>query len=57
MTKLFSYKNRPVHSGPYPLEKLRRTETRPDYNALPTQQALSFLRPGSPLSIVNALDE
>lgn len=57
MNKLFSYKHRPVHLGPYPLEKLSRTAAVPDYSQLAPMQALSFLRDEQPLSIVNAMDK
>lgn len=60
MLKLRSYRNRPVHLGPYPLEKLRRTrgEERPQgLEDLPLPESLSFRRPEDPLSIVNAMQE
>ena len=31
--RLFSYRDRPVHLGPYPLERLRRTTATPDDSA------------------------
>ena len=37
--RLFSYRDRPVHLGPYPLERLRRTHAAPDCSALPPMQA------------------
>ena len=40
--RLFSYRDRPVHLGPYPLERLRRTDQTPDGSRLPPMQALSF---------------
>jgi hypothetical protein len=55
--KLRSYKNRPMHLGPYPLEKLSRATSHPDLNAIPSEPALSFRRPDDPLSIVNAMQE
>ncbi len=57
MGKLFSYKNRPVHLGPYPLEKLKRTRVAPDLSGLAERPALSFRRKDTPLSIVNAMGE
>ena len=57
MGKLFSYKNRAVHLGSYPLEKLARTDTAPDLSRLPQMGGLSFRRPDDPLSIVNAMQE
>lgn len=56
MGKLVSYRNRPFHLGPYPLEKLARVaEARID--GLAAMQPLSFRRPEDPLSLVNAMQE
>ena len=57
MPKLRSYRNRPMHLGPFPLEKLARTDAQPDLMGLPPLPALSFRRPEDPLSIVNAMQE
>ncbi|WP_298359892.1 2Fe-2S iron-sulfur cluster-binding protein [uncultured Litoreibacter sp.] len=57
MGKLFSYKNRPVHLGSYPLEKLARSEAAPDLSRLPPMEGLSFRRPEDPVSIVNAMQD
>lgn len=57
MNKLFSYKDRPVHMGPYPLEKLARTNLTPNYAALAPVQALAFQAPDKPTSIINAMDK
>ena len=40
--RLFSYRDRPVHLGPYPLERLTRCTTPPDLTACAPNQALSF---------------
>ncbi|MEP3299543.1 MAG: 4Fe-4S double cluster binding domain-containing protein [Pseudoruegeria sp.] len=56
MTKLRSYRTRPVHLGPFPLEDLTRIET-PDLSRLTPQPATSFRRPDDPLSVVNAMQE
>ena len=56
MTKIFSYKNRPMHFGPYPLEKLKRTATASGMDDIPPPESLSF-RTDDPLSIVNAMQE
>ncbi|WGI20980.1 reductive dehalogenase [Amylibacter sp. IMCC11727] len=56
MTKLFSYKNRPPHLGPYPLERLRRTETAPDLSSMPPQQQVTFTA-DDPVSVINAMGE
>lgn len=52
--RLFSYRDRPVHLGPYPLERLRRSATAPDLSALPAMQALRFEHP-DPASLVHAM--
>ncbi|WP_372886311.1 2Fe-2S iron-sulfur cluster-binding protein [Shimia sp.] len=56
MSRIFSTKNRPVHLGPYPLERLRRGAM-PDLTAVPAFRPLSFHRPEHPESIVNAMGE
>jgi len=53
--RVFSYKNRPVHLGPYPLERLKRTHTPPDLSLVPTMQAVSFHDPAQPENLVNAM--
>ena len=55
--RLFSTKNRPPHLGPYPLERLARSDTPPDLNNVPPHEFLNFRRPDTPQSIVNAMDE
>lgn len=47
--RLFSYRNRPVHLGPYPLERLTRQQQPHDLSQRPTMAALSFddANPGS----------
>ena len=54
--KLFSDKNRPVHMGQYPTERLKRIDN-VDLNTAPEMQALSFRRPEAPENIVNAMGE
>ncbi|MEL6683024.1 MAG: reductive dehalogenase domain-containing protein [Pseudomonadota bacterium] len=56
MLKLRSYKSRPMHLGPFPLEKLARQSTI-DISALPPFTPVSFRRPDDPFSIVNAMQE
>ena len=56
MGKLFSYKNRPVHFGPFPLEKLARQD-QADFSRVPRIQQVLFRRPEDPLSLVNAMQE
>ncbi|MCF6317387.1 MAG: reductive dehalogenase [Marinosulfonomonas sp.] len=57
MAKLRSYRNRPVHLGPYPLEKLRRVAHAKHLDALPAQTGLSFQRADDPTSIINAMQD
>ncbi|MEO7855063.1 MAG: NAD-binding oxidoreductase, partial [Rubrivivax sp.] len=40
--RLFSYRNRPVHLGPYPLERLTRQRSLPDLDRVTPMGALSF---------------
>lgn len=53
--KLFSYKNRPVHLGPYPLERLRRSQAQPRLHTVPAMKAVSFVDTDNPESLVNAM--
>ncbi|WP_138378934.1 reductive dehalogenase [Luteithermobacter gelatinilyticus] len=53
--RFFSYKDRPVHLGPYPLERLKRTSGLPDLSAVPPMVPVSFVRQEDPLSLVNAM--
>jgi len=55
--RFFSDKNRPVHMGQYPLERLKRVARMPDLRAVPALTPLSFVRPEDPVSIVNAMGE
>ncbi len=52
--RLFSYRNRPVHLGPYPLERLRRSTTAPSDSSLPPMKALHFEHE-NPESIAHAM--
>ena len=56
MGKLFSYKNRPMHLGAFPLEKLARVD-RADLSEIPLMEPVSFRRPEHPASLVNAMQE
>ncbi len=56
MTKWFSYRNRPMHLGPFPMEKLRRADQATGLDKLPAQTALTF-HSDDPLSIINAMQE
>ncbi len=53
--RLFSYRDRPVHLGPFPLERLARTITAPDLARVPPMRALAFDDPANPESIVHAM--
>ena len=55
--RFFSDKNRPVHMGSYPLERLARQSDMPDLGSVPSMPDLSFHRPEQPESIVNAMGE
>ncbi len=55
--RFFSDKNRPVHQGPYPLERLSRAASGPEPASVPPMPPLSFRRPDAPESIVNAMGE
>lgn len=54
--RFFSDKNRPVHLGPYPLERLARRESA-NFDSVPAFNPLSFVRADEPLNLVNAMDE
>jgi reductive dehalogenase len=54
MGKLFSYRDRPVHLGPFPLEALRRADGAPDLSGLAPARALDFDDP-DPLSLSHAM--
>lgn len=54
MGKLFSYADRPVHLGPFPMERLRRARQMPDLSGLPHMAPLAFDSP-DPLSLTHAM--
>lgn len=54
--RFFSDANRPVHMGPYPMERLARGPM-PDLSQVPPFAPLNFTRPDTPASIVNAMTE
>ena len=55
--RFFSDKNRPVHMGPYPTERLARMAGEVALNEVPPHVPLVFDRPDDPRSIVNAMRE
>lgn len=57
MGKLFSYKNRPVHLGGYPGEKLARQAHPAGMADIPAPKQIRFRRPDAPASLVNAMQE
>ncbi len=54
--RFFSDKRRPVHMGPYPMERVPRGAM-PDLTGLALSPPLEFRRPGEPSSVVNAMGE
>jgi len=52
--RLFSYRDRPVHLGPYPLERLTRSTAAPDLASVPAASAVDFDL-ADPLSIAHAM--
>jgi reductive dehalogenase len=54
--RFFSDKKRPVHLGPYPLERLARVDEVPDLSGLPAFAPLTFHR-DDPLHLVNAMSD
>jgi len=54
--RFFSSRHRPVHLGPFPLERLRRSD-QADLSNVPAALPLNFRRPQKPDSIVNAMCE
>lgn len=53
--KLFSYKNRPVHLGPYPIERLARQRELPDLATVRAMHPVSFIDEANPESLTNAM--
>ncbi|MEM7303119.1 MAG: reductive dehalogenase [Pseudomonadota bacterium] len=55
--RFFSTKDRPIHMGPYPTERLKRLDGAPVFDGLSAWKPVSFDRPDAPSSIVNAMSE
>ncbi len=55
--RLFSYKDRPFHLGPYPLENLKRTSEPANLSNIPEMTSVSFVRPDNPTSLINAMQD
>lgn len=53
--RLFSYRKRAAHLGPYPLERVRRQTSMPDLAQVPPMQPLSFVDEDNPESLSNAM--
>ena len=53
--RLFSYKNRPVHLGPFPLERLARQDGPVDMSQVPPMVDLSFNDAENRDNLINAL--
>ncbi len=54
--RFFSNKNRPLHLGSYPSERLIRVDG-VDFSSIPPMQPISFVRKNTPQSIINAMAE
>jgi hypothetical protein len=52
--RFFSYKDRPVHLGPFPLERLRRSHEAPALDRLPELAPLAF-HSDDPHSLTHAM--
>ena len=57
MSHFFSYKDRPMHHGPYPLELLPRQDSPPALDDVPAMVPLRMRREADPESIVNAMTD
>lgn len=57
MTRLFSSRKRPIHLGPYPLERLAKLDGSADLDTVPAMQPLTFSAPEMPHSILNAMTD
>ncbi|MDO6732369.1 reductive dehalogenase [Marinovum sp. 2_MG-2023] len=55
--RFFSDKDRPVHMGPYPTERLARVSGAADLTGVPAMQQLHFERANDPRSVINAMRE
>ncbi len=53
--RLFSYKNRPIHLGPYPLERLLCTPVASELAGVPKMASIPFSAPGNRASLINAM--
>ncbi|MFK7958061.1 MAG: reductive dehalogenase domain-containing protein [Lysobacterales bacterium] len=53
--RFFSYKNRPVHLGPFPLERLARRSEPADLSQVPEMPAVRYRSEKTPDSLVNAM--
>jgi len=55
--RLFSDRDRPVHLGPFPLERLERARRLPPLDDVPPMAEIPIADPDAPTSIVNATGE
>ena len=53
----FSNKNRPVHLGPYPLERLSRVNGQQKIGNVPNFEQLEYTREDQPENIINAMSD
>ncbi len=55
--RLFSHKHRAMHMGPFPLERLARGNSIPDYSPAAGQRTREAVTPGNPESMAGAFRE
>ncbi|WP_323766962.1 reductive dehalogenase [Marinovum sp.] len=55
--QIFSNRNREFHLGPFPLERLARTDAQPDLAQVPAFQPVNFDHGNTPESLVNAMQD
>jgi reductive dehalogenase len=53
--RIFSHKNRPVHLGPFPLERLERSDVVPEFHPSTPQSTIDFEDQDNPDSLANAM--
>lgn len=53
--RAFSYKDRPAHLGPYPLERLKRAHIPADLSNVPPMEPVTFQDPTKDENLINAM--
>ena len=56
-SQFFSNRKRAFHLGPFPLERLVRTDQAVDLSDVPPAAQLNFVRSETPESLVNAIGD